>query len=431
MLRYCIFGLLFAAALSSHASVRTVIVQPGQLIPTYSPGIGGDAFIDGRDWNATISDQKGSRHTVPVTLAKKYSWVSFRGAFKNALKLNPGRLLASAAVAGALAGVDWVFDEASQEVRRIDPLLYWDDYPFSGSYGYISSHCNTVWSKGANAAGLYKDATYLYLVMPANQAAMNAALSAGYSPLANCSNLYVNRKPIPAGFSPVSGQPVSVSDAELDAFVSGFSDPAFATDVAPDILASVPGSFDYPDSETFGGPNSIELPSVETTSLDQVSGDTVVKQETTTLDLVYSKNPLSVTVTPTTVTNTYQNGTLTNTTTNTVTGPTVDAQPLPEVPTDCEFMPTVCEWLAWFKEPIPMPEVDLPTPEDQDFEESYSASFGGGCPPPRQIALTLFPPVQFSWEPLCDFAGYLKFLVVGGAALMAAFIGLGISRGNA
>jgi len=101
-----------------------------------------------------------------------------------------------------------------------------------------------------------------------------------------------------------------------------------------------------------------------------------------------------------------------------------------DIPTDCDFMPTVCEFLAWFKEPIDMPEPVLPTPEDQDFERSYSANFSGGCPPPRVINLQVFQPVEFSWQPLCTFAEYLKFLVVGGAALMAAFIGLGISRGN-
>ena len=103
-LRYCIFGLISLSSLTVEAA-RTVIVQPGQLTPTYGPGIGGDAFIDGRDWNATISDQKGNRHTVPVVREKKYSWPSFRGALKNALKVNPGQLLLSGAVAGAVGSV--------------------------------------------------------------------------------------------------------------------------------------------------------------------------------------------------------------------------------------------------------------------------------------------------------------------------------------
>lgn len=436
MLRNCIFGLLFAASLSSHAAVRTVIVQPGEITPTYGPGVGGDAFIDGRDWNATVSDQKGSRHTVPVTLEKKYSWPTFRGALKNALKVNPGQLALTGVVAGALAGVDWIMSPDNTQIQKKQdvPLPY---TPASGQYAWALSNPN-----GTPAAGFSSPTAACAVLNSMDPSRSHVPIPTADPLRFNCSNStwwttrYGSACPSGSTYNPQQGtcttpQLLPVSDADLDSFVGSISDPSFAASAAPDILSSVPGSFDYPDSETFGGPNSIELPSVETTSLDQVSGDTVVKQETTTLDLVYSKNPLSVTATPTTVTNTYQNGTLINTTTNTVTGPTVDAQPLPEVPTDCEFMPTVCEWLAWFKEPMPMPEVDLPTPEDQDFEETYSANFGGGCPPPRQIALTLFPPVQFSWEPLCDFAGYLKFLVVGGAALMAAFIGLGISRGNA
>lgn len=446
MLRNCIFGLLFAASLTSHAGVRTVIVQPGQLVPTYGPGVGGDAFIDGRDWNATISDQKGSRHTVPVTLEKKYSWPSFRSSLKNALKVNPAQLALSGVIGGSLAAVGWVMSPentgvlmAPKSVESAAPggySFYADNFNVThqatsagaSCSGWVSKYMNSVGGTGYQFLSVTRSTDVMYVckwrTSPTDQVREFLTHRLGTS--------------CPAGhtYNPAIGactitQLVPVTDQDLDSFVDGINSPQFAADSAPIILDAVPGSFDYPDSEAFGGPNSIELPAVETTSLDQVSGDTVVKQETTTLDLVYSKNPLSVTATPTTVTNTYQNGTLTNTTTNTVTGPTVDAQPLPEAPTDCEFMPTVCEWLAWFKEPILMPDVELPTPEDQDFEETYSASFGGGCPPPRQIALTLFPPVQFSWEPLCDFAGYLKFLVVGGAALMAAFIGLGISRGNA
>lgn len=425
MLRNCIFGLLLAASLNSHAAVRTVIVQPGQLTPTYGPGVGGDAFIDGRDWNATISDQKGSRHTVPVTLEKKYSWVSFRGALKNALKVNPGQLALTGVITGALAGVDYIFDNSGPVpvISKKDQPDSAFGFPITNSSSFQGS-CNGI---DSFARGFHSSApgNYQYII------AEPAYTANGFTYSNNCGPGYrVSQRPY-APFDVTPGIATPITDSELDDFLSGINNPSDAAALAPVIESSVPGSFDYPDSETFGGPNSIELPTVESTSLDQVSGDTVVKQETTTLDLVYSKNPLSVTATPTTVTNTYQNGTLTNTTTNTVTGPTVDAQPLPEVPTDCEFMPTVCEWLAWFKEPIPTPDVELPTPEDQDFEKTYSANFGGGCPPPRQIALTLFPPVQFSWGPLCDFAGYLKFLVVGGAALMAAFIGLGISRGNA
>lgn len=442
MLRNCIFVLLFAASLSSYGAVRTVIVQPGQLIPTYGPGVGGDAFIDGRDWNATVSDQKGSRHTVPVTLEKKYSWPAFRGALKNALKLNPSKLLASGVIAGALAGVDWVMSPENTEIRKKEKTL--DGNPVTVSSAPSITPFNICFHLPASSTlgkhTILTNGETTYSVTVIKPVDFNIQYPPGYEHGSNCTQTW-------NGYTSSGGWPVAayklitvsqiqesylpVTDSDLDSFVTGFTDGSQAADIAPHILESVPGSFDYPDSETFGGPNSVELPSVETTTLDQVTGDSTVVQETTTLDMVYGTNPLSITTNSTTVTNTYQNGTLTNTSTSTVTGPTVDAQPLSEVPTDCEFMPTVCEWLAWFKEPIPMPDVELPTPEDQDFEESYSASFGGGCPPPRQIALTLFPPVQFSWQPLCDFAGYLKFLVVGGAALMAAFIGLGISRGNA
>jgi len=425
MFRHYFCWFLLVASLSSHAGIRTVIVQPGQLTPTYGPGIGGDAFIDGRDWNATISDQKGTRHTVPVTLDRKYSWPTFRGALKNALKINPGQLAVTGVVAGLLAGVDYIFDGSSLVRSSSDTV---SGFPYGGDSS-LGTACYTTQPIGKVFKG---ESEYILRFKGSEPPSPWTYVNYCYGgPTGSESYDHgVATAPLSA-FGVISGSLVPVTDSDLDLLVSGIDSPSFAASAAPDILSAVPGSFDYPDSEIFGGPNSIDLPTVETTSLDQVSGDTVVKQETTTLDLVYSKNPLSVTATPTTVTNTYQNGTLTNTTTNTVTGPTVDAQPLPEVPTDCEFMPTVCEWLAWFKEPISMPEPEFEEIKDEDFERTYSANFGGGCPPPRVIQLALFAPVQFSWAPLCEFAGYLKFLVVGGAALMAAFIGLGINRGNA
>jgi len=92
-------------------------------------------------------------------------------------------------------------------------------------------------------------------------------------------------------------------------------------------------------------------------------------------------------------------------------------------------MPTVCAWLDWFKTPAPMPEPDMPQVVDDEFIQEYTVSFGGSCPAPRTV-YTQFGTLSLSWQPLCDLASIIRYLVIASASLYAAFIGLGISRGS-
>ncbi len=94
---------------------------------------------------------------------------------------------------------------------------------------------------------------------------------------------------------------------------------------------------------------------------------------------------------------------------------------------DCEFMPTVCEFLAWFKEEKPLEEdPELPTKDISDMEKSWSSGLGGGsCPSP---VTTSFQGQQivYSYAGACNMAGYISPLVIGGALFASAFILLGM-----
>ena len=196
-----------------------------------------------------------------------------------------------------------------------------------------------------------------------------------------------------------------LSDAELQAFVDSLSDPNLAADAAPHVLDAVPGSYDYPDGTDFTGPASIPGEPITTTT--QGPDGTTVTTSTPSYSFDYSTNPLSITTTTNNTTTVYNNGTLVSTTTSTNAGTVVDAPPAteaPEVPTDCEFMPTVCEFIAWFKTPAPMPEPDMPEAVDDDFQQTYSASFGGACPAPRTVHTDNFGTLSISWQPICDLA---------------------------
>lgn len=137
-------------------------------------------------------------------------------------------------------------------------------------------------------------------------------------------------------------------------------------------------------------------------------------------------------------TKTYEDGQLTGTTTTqtTVSSGSGSRPPPPpelEIPTDCDFMPTVCAFLDWFKEPNPELEQEQDLAQlinDVDYERNYSISFGeNSCPAPIEInVIFLNKTVQLSYEPACQLAVYAKPFVLISAYIFAIFITLGVVR---
>lgn len=435
-LRYCLCFVVLVSPVAFSAT-RTVVVQPGELQPTYSPGQNPYAFSDSRSWKEPVSTQTGSRVNVPVTKTDKTGWPKFRAGLKNALKVNPARVIVSGAVSAAVAGVGWVMSPDNTRLQKQEQQI--DGQPVSGSGSFPPS--NICFNKTADQTMgkftlvSWQGVLYSVYVGPFG------TVPSGYELNNNCTQSYNGYYPSPDFFPQSAHRVISVndvqtlstdlSDAELQAFVDSLSDPNLAADAAPHVLDAVPGSYDYPDGTDFTGPASIQGEPITTTT--QGPDGTTVTTSTPSYSFDYSTNPLSITTTTNNTTTVYNNGTLVSTTTSTNAGTVVDAPPAteaPEVPTDCEFMPTVCEFIAWFKTPAPLPEPDMPEPVDDDFQQTYSASFGGACPAPRIVHTDNFGTLSISWQPICDLAFYIKFLVIGGASLFAAYIGLGISRGN-
>lgn len=440
ILRYCLCVVVLVSPLAFSAT-RTVVVQPGELQPTYSPGQNPYAFSDSRSWKEPVSTQTGSRVNVPVTKTDKTGWPKFRAGLKNALKVNPARVIVSGAVSAAVAGVGWVMSPDNTKLQKQSQTV--DGLPTSPSDTGFDPVAICHYKPASATMGKITPVTYRG-VLYAVYVGKFGTYPSGYTLTNNCTQRENGYRFDPAtGHWPQSAHRVitisdvetlstDLSDAELQAFVDSLSDPNLAADAAPHVLDAVPGSYDYPDGTDFTGPASIQGEPITTTT--QGPDGTTVTTSTPSYSFDYSSNPLSITTTTNNTTTVYNNGTLVSTTTSTNAGTVVDAPPTteaPEVPTDCEFMPTVCEFIAWFKTPADMPEPDLPVPEDDEFKQTYSASFGGSCPAPRQVHTDNFGTLSISWDPICQLAFYIKFLVVGGAALYAAYIGLGISRGNA
>jgi len=230
-------------------------------------------------------------------------------------------------------------------------------------------------------------------------------------------------------------QAVPFTDADFDELASHVPDiPAGMWDEFGGALDSVPGTFDYPDSTIFDGPASVSGSPTTTTTTDS-EGNTTVIESTPTYNFDFSSNPLSVTSTTTNTTNTYNNGQHTSTTVTTtspVPSPVVSTPGASEteVPTDCSFMPTVCEFIEWVKTPFEPDEVDFAQfTEDKNFGESVTISGNAICPAPM-ILNTYLGDFEFSWEPACQWAGLLKPILIIGALLAAIYISLGVARGD-
>lgn len=455
-LRYCLCVVFSFPALAFSAD-RVVVVEPSQIKRTYTPGSPPYAFNDSRSWDQPVSTQSG-RVKVPVKTDRKYGFPSFRAGLKNALKLNPARVIGNAVVAGAVGAVGWIMSGDNTTLQKPEYsydsslTLFWcgesrvlycdgrhamtqrypspsdakpalDDFYCSqyGSKCAPGSVTSTISISGNQATYNWKFPVVgqSYSLRGGSTLYRHGACSAGF--------IYVNATGQCQSTTP---QFAPVTDSDIDGLVSGITSPGDASAIAPDVISSVPGSYDYPDGYDFSGPESITGDPVVTTTT--TPSGTEVSTSTPSYSFDYSTNPLSITTTTTNTTTVYNNGTLVSTSTTTNNQGVVDVSPEPssEVPTDCEFMPTVCEFIAWYKAPAELQDPDMPEPVDDDFEQTYPASFGGSCPAPRTVHTDHFGTLSISWQPLCDLAFYIKFLVIGGASLFAAYIGLGISRGK-
>ncbi|NYB79036.1 MAG: hypothetical protein HZS22_14790, partial [Stenotrophomonas maltophilia] len=79
---------------------------------------------------------------------------------------------------------------------------------------------------------------------------------------------------------------------------------------------------------------------------------------------------------------------------------------------------------------VPMPYMDPPIPSS--YQGQWSSGLGGGsCPSPRTINVSLggySAAMVFEFKPLCDFSRYIRGMVIAFAAIVAAYIVLGLRR---
>lgn len=427
MARFLRHGLVVLAAVlfSVQAlAARQVIPEPGSVQRTWVPGSGPTAFVDSRDWNATVSTQSGARVEVPVTGKRSYGWPKWRAGAKAMIKGNAASAIATVGIGAILAGVDWVMTEGV--LSKPHPMsgadvCYWADFGSQGAY----VPCEYPDASAACVA-------LMKIGYPSSVG--GGALSTGRCYYKMGSSNYTagwwHQENVSEGQFP----PIPVTETDIDNLIDGVSDPSIAAQSAPDILDNVPGSFDYPDGFDFSGPSSVDLPGVITTSTDPATGSTTTTEILPSVQFEYGTQPWSITPTDKTTKNTYEDGTKTNTEESVSTDPQnqpgVSIQPKTEVPTDCAFMPTVCKFIEWVKTPFNPEEPDFSQfIEDKDFTQEVNFSGNATCPPPTVIA-TSRGNFEFSWQPACDWAGLIKPLVILAALIGALYISVGAVRND-
>lgn len=386
---------------------------------------------------------------VPDFNVTRNSIVPYQGisnALKKAARATPAQVAASAAFATVFAAVDYVLDQG--EFVKVE----YEEAPLSPGHfqwgitrnGYGTRYapspvtaCNNMaqfFTSGGrtweiqsvqkvddgryNCIFRYRDQPWYSWnsnnTQPAVRVGSGCPDGTMYDPgLAACSSSF----------------PVPLSDADFDALTPYWPDQS-PSQLLPGVVLLNDLGFNSDLGASDGvitGPASVDGPATTTTTT-LPTGESQTTVTTPTHHMDYS--PTTVTNTGTTeVTNTYINGNLTNTTTTNITNPsTPPVAQAPELPTDCEFMPTVCAWLEWFKTPFDAPDVDMPVITDEDYSQEYAYSISASCPADYVINISIFPPVPFSWQPFCDLAVMIKPLVIGSAALFSAFITLGIGR---
>lgn len=429
MFRYVLIVLAaFLYSNSVTASLLTPITDPGTGAKVYVPS--GSGLGQKRTFTSNVNIGSGTAK-VPTTLVKNFGWARVGTAVRTIAKGSPQ------AIVGTVA-LGWLINQIPG--AEVDP---------SGAFTKLPGPTNTTitfWSRafsppyrGGSAleacrgggstnylSTFQQTPTSVQCHNPYNGWLGNVTLTTLSCPNGN-TGYYCNDKPLAA---------VPFTDADFDQLAA--NTPNIPADMWSDFgpsLDAVPGTFDGPpDTVDFTGPPSIDLPSTTTTSTNPTTGDTTVTQSLPSVNFTYGSNPLSVTATPTTTTTTYQNGTVTNTTTtttNNTTNSNVTVTPAStEVPTDCAFMPTVCEFIEWVKTPFTPDEVDFSQfTEDKDFKESVTISGNATCPAPM-IINTKFDDYEFSWEPACQWAGLLKPILMIGALIAAIYISLGIGRSD-
>lgn len=412
------------------------VAESARQQPVVRPASASDKFVKGgttldidRHWGEVV-DVPGGRLDLQVSTKSGYSWARAKSILKGAINSNPVKYAATA----GLTYLIYQIPGASFDPVTGQPVMTPSTLP-NGQYWRVNFDPPKYFSSAQQAC---RAISSIYNAYDVSSNSANCASQADY--VGGFISIYKTQANCPSGIDSVTGNCLSAppasapfSPSDYDSLLAGMPDiPAGDLDsLGAELLRDFPASFDGPDSETFDGPSSVQGEPTITTTLDQVSGNTTTSETTPTYNFDYSTSPLTITTSTTTTTNTYNNGTLVSTTTTSESpnvGPVKPVEQTLEVPTDCDFMPTVCNFIDWVKTPFDEEEPDLSSLiGDEDYEKNIQFNSNATCPG-KSVISTSLGTFEFDWQPGCDWAGMIKPFVIIAALIGAIYLNLGLGR---
>lgn len=449
-----IFGLCFALLFASSVTAANIIDLGPSDYRSWGTGTNTHTPSGLRSSTGQTVRMPPLNTTLNVNRNAVVPYGSIANGMRNFARVTPGSVAASAAITGLFLAVDWVFDQASGEWKKES----YDYPPVDEEFLFWAS------SGGAQNKFSNPDDMCEFFYRSDNLYSNNAYVNLGYtvtltsSDVARCGYRYqhvvygdISENRFNDGYRWGTGCPAEYSydssvgsctrSVVIDLDPSDWqrlesSLPSASPDqvgqAGNDIQRLIGNPLPGYQDQAMTGPSSVTGSEITSTSTDPVTGDTVVTTTNTTTNMSYGDT--TITTTNTTTSTTYQNGQETGTT---VTTETPGELPVStgggaagDWPRFCDWATVVCDWLNWTQEDPP-PEQDLPALVDDDFYTERDISFGSkSCPEPYQVNLAPFMDTQVSvsFQPLCDFAGLIYYMVMAASYIIAAYISVGVAR---
>lgn len=380
---------------------------------------------------------EGLKKPAPFTAKAAASLKTMRNGAKKLYKSNPARLASGLGFGALIDGLGWIMGEGGQIQKKqfIDSgqgsSKGWFKVHF-GDDGYVSDTCPSFIPY--NGSPFTCTINFYWASGDENTQSTTVTYTGSYSPP---STSYYRRNGAHTAFNYHSTETaeesiVSVSSSEVENVIDKNYIPH-----ADDFVLLTP--YMSPDFILVDPIPPVVTDLGITNTFDSSGWLTGTEQKTSTTEFTISNNSTSqpsISSSTSVKTETFKDGqsqgsTVTETTQPAVGGGGGGKAPTVEIPTDCDFHPTLCAWMNWTKEPLEEPDHDLKQiMHTVDFEEKKTISFGSKtCPAPYDIHLGLIDRTyQLSFQPACDFAGYLYFFVMAAAYIFAAYISVGVVR---
>lgn len=432
-LKFAVVALLalltFAPGAWAQSSGGSVRVTPVNVRPMYFTGAGD--LLSNVTYEARLAAASSGSTPMAQSLYYQRQLTTPKSTFgqlaKAWIRRNPAALIGTAALTAVILGsgkfIDWITGQVT-----------------NNEYGPSAIPANAIWRHGGSNSDCGTLSQCIQQRLDANPG-MSISLTTwqqmtggsgqavwGYT--SNCSLSNGNACNLHYGFWPRDYQSVGATDPNAK--------PAQATsdDQLADAIRTGDPSMDWANdqwSKPFKWPDG--SPVITPQMVPQMQEIQSQYRQDTGVTVGTNPDPTPVADSLTVDTPNLQPGDKTGTTTNPDTG-TGSSSVTVDFPVFCTWASTVCAAVDWFMDDTdtlpadaPLPEVEVPV-----TEVAYVSGLGLGTCPGALTAEFSFAgehSIEFSYQPLCDFASYLGPLMTVLAALVSALIIAGVRMKNA